>query len=108
MAPYREATDWPLTLVTVYQLEPDFQVGHEVPHDEPLTGPETVRVLAGASDVLIDALVEALVRRCTPEQAGAMVWDDAEIGATATSSSIAAARSAVSHRPRGACLRILD
>ena len=98
LIPYREATDWPLTWVTVYQPEPDFQVGQDVPQDEPLTDPETVNVVAGVSEVLIDALVDELVRRFTLEQAGAIVCDDAEIGATAISTSIAAATSAVSHR----------
>ena len=98
LIPYREATDWPLTWVTVYQPEPDFQVGQDVPQDEPLTDPETVNVLAGVSEVLIDALVDELVRRFTLEQAGAIVCDDAEVGATAISTSIAAATSAVSHR----------
>lgn len=108
MTPYREATDRPFTFVTVYQLDPDFQVGHEVPHDEPLTDPETAKLSARASEVLIGALVEGLVRRFTPEQAGAMVCDDAEIGVTAINTSIAAARSAVSHRPRGTRRRIQD
>ena len=108
MTPYREATDRPFTDVTVYQLDPDFQVGHEVPQAEPLTDPETDKLLARASEVLIGALVDGLVRRFTPEQAGAIVCDDAEIGATAISTSIAAARSAVSHRPRGARRRIRE
>ena len=98
LIPYREATDWPLTWVTVYQPEPDFQVGQDVPHDEPVTDPETVKVLAGVSEVLIDALVDELVRRFTLEQDGAIVCDDAAIGPTAISTSIAAATSAVSHR----------
>lgn len=108
MTPYSEATDWPLMCVTLYQLEPDFHVGQDVPHDEPLTDPDTVSVFASASDVLIDALVDGLVRRFTFEQAGAIVCVDAEIGATAMSTSIDAAMSAVSHRPRGACRRIRD
>lgn len=98
VTPYRDATDRPLTSVTVYQLEPDFQVGQDVPHDEPLTDPETVTLFARPSEVLIDALVVGLVRRFTLEHAGAMVCE-AEIGATAISMSITAARSAVSHRP---------
>lgn len=106
--PYRVATDRPLTWVTLYQVEPDFQVGQDVPHDEPLTDPETVNVFASVSEVLIEALVDGLVRRFTAEQAGAIVSDDAAIGATAISTSIAAAKSAVSHRPRGACRRVRD
>lgn len=106
--PYRVATDRPLTWVTLYQVEPDFQVGQDVPHDEPLTDPETVNVFASVSEVLIEALVDGLVRRFTAEQAGAIVWDDAAIGATAISTSIEAVMSAVSHRPRSACRRIPD
>lgn len=94
--------------MTLYQLEPDFQMGQEVPHDEPLTDPDTVNVFASVSEVLIEALVDGLVRRFTPEHAGAIVWDEAAIGATAISTSIEAAMSAVSHRPRGLCRRIRD
>ena len=53
-----------------YQLDPDFQPGQLVPQAEPLTVAATVTVLASASEVLIVALVEALVRKFTPAQAG--------------------------------------
>ena len=103
--PNSELTDLPLICVTVYQLDPDFQFGQLVPHDEPLTVPDTVTALARPSEVLTVALVDALVRRFAPEQAGATDCDEAEIGATPTSTSITAAMNAVSQRPRWARLR---
>lgn len=63
-------TGWPFTWVTRYQLEPDFQPGQLVPHEVPVTVADTATALARDSDVLTDALVEGLVRRLTPAQAG--------------------------------------
>lgn len=60
----------PLTWVTLYQAEPDFHVGQLVPHDPPLTVPDTVRVLSSPRRTLIVELVEADVRRLMPLQAG--------------------------------------
>ena len=87
-----------MTWVIEYQVEPDFHVGQLVPHEEPVTVPETVTLLESPSEVLIVELVEAPVRRFAPEHAGDMVSEDAEMGATPMSTSIAAARNAVSHR----------
>jgi hypothetical protein len=42
--PNRVETGWPSTWVIVYHVEPDFQPGQLVPHDDPLTVPETVRL----------------------------------------------------------------
>ncbi|TAL06062.1 MAG: hypothetical protein EPO00_11795 [Chloroflexota bacterium] len=81
----------------MYQLDPDFQVGHDVPHEEPLTVPETVRMLPRDSDALIEELVEVLARRFTLEHAGAIASDAAAIGATPRSVSIDAVSSAVIH-----------
>lgn len=68
--PYRAETGCPLTWLIRYQLDPDFQPGQLVPQVAPVTVAETVTVLASDSDVLMVALVDVLVRRFTPEQAG--------------------------------------
>jgi len=59
-----------LTWLIRYQLDPDFQVGQLVPQVAPVTVAETVTELARVRDVLMVALVDVLVRRFTPEQAG--------------------------------------
>ena len=61
----------PLTWVTRYQPEPDFEVGQTVLQADPATVPLTVTVALRPSLTLIELLVEVEVRMLTPSQAGA-------------------------------------
>jgi hypothetical protein len=60
-----------LTWVTRYQPEPDFEVGQDVVHADPVSVPPIVTRLLMPSLTLIVARVEADVRRLMPSQAGA-------------------------------------
>ena len=68
--PYRDETDWPLTWLTTYQLDPDFVVGHAADQEPPVAVPVTVSVLLIPSLTLAVALVVAPVRRLMPSQPG--------------------------------------
>ena len=85
--------------VIVYQLEPDFHVGQDVPQREPLTLPVTVSVALSPSLTAIGELVDVPIRMFTPEQPGTRFCDAAAVGATASMPKTTAVRNAVSQRP---------
>jgi hypothetical protein len=89
--------------VIAYQLEPDFHVGQDVPQREPLTLPVTVSVALSASLTATGELVDAPIRRLTPEHAGTRLCDAAVAGATASMPRTIAERNAVSQRPCLTC-----
>jgi hypothetical protein len=68
--PWSALTDWPLIALITYQRDPDVEVGQVALQDEPLTVPDTVRVVGGLSFALIVELVLVPVRKLTPEHPG--------------------------------------
>jgi hypothetical protein len=66
--------------VTAYHDEPDFQLGQDVPQEEPVTVPETVTDVATPSLALIGAPVDADARMFTPSQSGTRAWEPATGG----------------------------
>ncbi len=87
----------PFTSLIRYQTVPDFEPAQSVLQLEPRTEPTTVTFALVASLVFVVAVVEGLVRRLTPAQAGTIGRVAASTGPGATASvasSIAATRAA--------------